>query len=76
MCLSVVRILPPLWVHTPKGEARAHWLIVHHDSEQDDQWKCCMQETGEWWTFTNQDVRAHKNYTLGRDEPSEIGREG
>ena len=70
---DVIRLQPPIWLHTPKGEARAHFLIIV-DEDDDDEWKCLQQETGEWWTWKNTDVRGMKNVTLGRTTISKIGR--
>lgn len=72
--MKIMRLQPPIWLHTPDGDARAHFLIIHEDDEQDDQWKCCLQKNGEWWTYVNQNVRAHKNRTFGRLNVSKIGR--
>ena len=70
--MTIIRLDPPIWLHTPKGMALAYFLIV--ETEMDDQWKCVQHDTGEWWTWSNEDVRAVKNITLGRTNVSEIGR--
>lgn len=72
MAVVVTRLDPPIWLHTPKGEARAHFLIIT-DDESDDQWKCLQQDSGEWWTWINSEVRGMKNITLGRLAISAIG---
>lgn len=70
--MNVIRLDPPIWLHTPKGTALAYFLII--ETEMDDQWKCVQHDTGEWWTWNNEDVRAVKNITLGRMKVSPIER--
>ena len=53
-----------LWLSTPKGEAVAKFLI-DYGPDADLQW-VCVQSTGEIWTWSNWDVRALPNRTLGR----------
>ena len=65
----MLQLNPPLPMNTPKGEGFAHFLI-DYGPESDLYWTVFITETGEIWTFSNKDVRASKNITLGRTSPS------
>jgi hypothetical protein len=65
----MLQLNPPLPLNTPKGEGFAHFLI-DYGPESDLYWTVFITETGEIWTFSNRDVRASKNITLGRTSPS------
>jgi hypothetical protein len=65
MTSSIVRIDPPIPLMTPKGRAVAHFLI-DTGVENDLQWVCFQDETGECWTWENAHVRARVNKTIGR----------
>ncbi|HEY4089929.1 MAG TPA: hypothetical protein VGN46_00285 [Luteibacter sp.] len=65
----MLQLNPPLPLNTPKGEGFAHFLI-DYGPESDLYWTVFITETGEIWTFSNKDVRASKNITLGRISPS------
>ena len=65
MTSSIVRIDPPIPLMTPKGRAIAHFLI-DTGVENDLQWVCFQDETGECWTWENADIRARVNKTIGR----------
>lgn len=56
-----------LWLETPKGEAIAKFMI-DYGPDSDLQWVCVQQDTREIWTWSNWDVKASKNITLGRIE--------
>jgi len=58
-----VQLDPPLWMDTPRGPALAHFLIA--EWEHDLYW-VCFQQDGVIWTWSNSDVRASKNLTVGR----------
>ena len=68
---------PPLPVITPKGKALAH-VVIDVGIEHDLQWICFQDATGECWTWSNPQIRAQINITLGRDyispfyHPSEV----
>jgi hypothetical protein len=66
----MLQLNPPLPLNTPKGEGFAHFLI-DYGPESDLYWTVFITETGEIWTFSNRDVRASKNITLGRTSPSQ-----
>lgn len=61
----IQRIDPPIPVVTPKGKALAHFLI-DYGIENDLTWVCFQDDTGECWSWTNADIRAQKNITIGR----------
>ena len=56
---------PPLPVITPKGKALAH-VVIDMGIEHDLQWICFQDATGECWTWSNPQIRAQINITLGR----------
>lgn len=65
----MMQLNPPLPMNTPKGEGFAHFLL-DYGPESDLYWTVVITETGEIWTFANKEVRASKNITLGRTNPS------
>jgi hypothetical protein len=57
-----------LWLQTPYGPATAKFLI-NYGPESDLQWVCIQHDgehVNEIWTWSNWDVRAVDNATLGR----------
>lgn len=56
---------PPIPLVTPKGDGIAHFLI-DYSAEYDLMWVVFLTENGECWTFSNSQIRAQKNITLGR----------
>lgn len=56
-------------VKTPKGNALAHFLI-DNGPENDLQWVCFLDDSGECWTYNNRMIRAQKNITQGRENIS------
>ena len=63
----ILEIHQLIWLQTPKGQGIAKFLI-DYGPESDLYWTVFIQETGEIWTFSNEDVRASQNVTLGRDK--------
>lgn len=61
----MLQLNPPLPVLTPKGDGHAH-ILIDYGPESDLYWTVFITATGEIWTFSNRDVRAGKNITLGR----------
>jgi hypothetical protein len=53
-----------LWLKTPRGEGVAKFLI-DYGPESDLYWVVFL-ENGEVWTYSNRDVKAVSNETLGR----------
>ena len=62
----ILQLNPPLPLVTPKGPALAHFMI-DTGIENDIQWVCFQDTTGECWTWKNSKIRAQKNITQGRD---------
>lgn len=61
----------PIPVNTPKGEGYCFaWL--DYSQEHDTLWKCCINETGEWWDFPQSQVRGVKNFSLNRLNPTRL----
>lgn len=61
----MLQLNPPLPVITPKGEGYAH-ILLDYGPESDLYWTVLITATGEIWTFSNREIRATKNITLGR----------
>jgi hypothetical protein len=68
---NIVRLDPPIPIKTPKGDAQCHFLI-DYGFEHDLCWVCFQDDTGECWTWSNKDVRAHINITAGRNKTTSI----
>jgi hypothetical protein len=64
----MLQLNPPLPMNTPKGEGFAH-ILIDYGPESDLYWTVLITESGEIWTFSNRQVRASKNITLGRVAP-------
>ena len=63
---TMLQLNPPLPVVTPKGKAMAH-ILIDYGPEHDLIWTC-FETNGECWCWRNQDIRAEKNITYGRDK--------
>lgn len=63
--MYIHQLNPPIPLNTPKGEGIA-WLVLDYGAEHDLMWTVAIDDTGEIWTFSNREVRAQKNITLGR----------
>lgn len=50
----ILRLDPPVWLHIPKGEAMAHFLI-DRGADYDLEWVCFQQDTGECWAWICQE---------------------
>jgi len=55
----------PLEVDTPKGRGRV-WLVTDYGTETEKLFTVVLNESGEVWEFTNKDIRATQNLTMGR----------
>lgn len=67
----LLQLNPALPVMTPKGSGIAHF--VHDWSvEHDLLWTVFIDSTGECWTYSNRDIRAQKNITMGRNPKDTI----
>ncbi len=54
-----------LEVDTPKGRGRV-WLVTDYGVETEKLFAVILYETGEIWEFSNKDIKATKNFTMGR----------
>lgn len=63
----MIQLNPPLPLETPKGWGWAH-LVTWDSLEHSIHWTVFLQ-SGEVWTFPNEDVRACKNVTAERPSP-------
>lgn len=63
---NLIQLNPPLPIVTPLGEGLAH-VLIDYGIEHDLMWVCFQNETGECWTWSNKDIRADKNITIGRE---------
>lgn len=61
----ILQLNPQIPLVTNKGPAQAIFLIDYSE-EHNLYFVCIMDETGEIWTFSNQEVRAFENVTMGR----------
>lgn len=61
----VTRLDPPIPLKTPKGNGNAH-LVIDYGTEFSLIWVTFIDETGECWSFRNEEVRLQKNLTFGR----------
>lgn len=64
--MSILQLNWPIELETPKGKGMA-WLVIDYGIEHDLLWTVAINQTGEIWTFSNKDVRAVKNITIGRN---------
>lgn len=62
---------PPMPLDTPKGRAWAYF-ILDRGQDHDLEWITFIRETGECWTFRNQDIRLAMNMTMGVRKPKEL----
>jgi hypothetical protein len=58
-------ITQAIWLDSPKGLCLAKF-IIDRGMDSDLEWVAVIQETGECWTFSNEDIRFCKNLTLNR----------
>lgn len=61
----LLQLNPPMPVTTPKGKGMAQ-VLVDYGPDYDLIW-VVFQDDGECWSWRNQDIRAEKNITFGRD---------
>ncbi len=63
--MNVLQLSPPIELNTPKGKGLA-WFVTDYGFEHNLQWTVAINDTGEIWSFSNPEVRATKNITMGR----------
>lgn len=61
----ILQLNPTIPLDTPKGAGQA-LLVIDYGSEHHLMWTVAIDSTGEIWTFSNPEVRAQKNITVGR----------
>lgn len=70
----IVQLDPQIPMVTPKGKGQA-LLVIDYSPEHDLKWVVVQDETGEIWTWNNDQVRGLKNITMGRTKISPIRNE-
>jgi len=70
----ILQLNPAIPLMTPKGESLCHFLI-DYGIEDNLYWVCFINETGECWTYSNPEIRACKNITIGRTLKKEVSHE-
>lgn len=63
--MMIIQLNPPIPLSTPKGNGLA-WLVLDYGAEHNLMWTVAINDTREIWTFSNVEVRAQKNVTMGR----------
>lgn len=59
---TVARIQPPIELETPRGRARAHFLL-DYGADTSLVWVCFVRATGECWCVRNEEVREVRDDT-------------
>jgi hypothetical protein len=59
----ILQLDPLIPLETPKGKAMAHFLIDPGD-EHYLVFVCFIDETGEQWSFRNDEIRLSRNLTM------------
>lgn len=60
----MLQLNPAIPVLIPKGEAMAH-VLLDYGIESHLIW-VCFEANGECWSWSNKNIRAPKNITIGR----------
>lgn len=64
--MKILQLDPPIPLDTPRGPGIAH-LVIDYGLEQNLMWTVFLDANGECWTFSNPEIRAQKNITIGRN---------
>lgn len=67
----IIQLNPSIPVNTPKGNGEAI-MVIDYSKEDDLLFVVFLDETGECWTFGNKDIRAIKNVSIGRNNPTKL----
>ena len=59
----ILQLDPTVPLETPKGKAHAHFLIDYGE-EHYLVFVCFVDETGEQWSFRNDEIRLSRNLTM------------
>lgn len=62
MTVMCKRLCPPMELETPRGRARAHFLM-DYGTDTSLVWVCFVVRTGECWCVRNEDVREVRDDT-------------
>jgi hypothetical protein len=63
--MNLLQLNPPIPVVTPKGVGFAQ-VLIDYGPEHDLLWVVFLSNSGECWTYSNKELRAQQNVTLGR----------
>jgi hypothetical protein len=63
--MMILEVKQSIQVDTSKGRGRI-WLVTEYGSEIEKVFTVILDDTGEIWEFTNKEVRATSNVTMGR----------
>ena len=63
--MSILQLIPPFPVVTPKGDGYAH-LLIDYGPEFNLLWVCFLDRFRGVPTYDNTQIRARKNVTMGR----------
>lgn len=66
----IVQLDPPIPLVSPQGKCIAI-LVCDYGIEHDNYWTVIQNDTGQLWTWSNRDVLAQENITLGRTKNKE-----
>lgn len=59
----IIQLDPTIPMETPKGPAKAHFLI-DYGQEHHLIWVCFQNDTGECWTWSNPQIKIEENVTM------------
>lgn len=59
----LIQLNPSVPLESPKGKCNAFFLIDLGE-EHSLMWVTFLEESGECWTFRNEEIRLQKNYTM------------
>jgi hypothetical protein len=62
----ITQLNPPIPMRTPLGKGMAQ-MVIDYGVEHDLLWVVFQNDTGECWSWSNKDIRAQSNITIGRD---------
>jgi hypothetical protein len=62
----ITQLNPPIPVRTPYGKGMAQ-MVIDYGVEHDLLWIVFQNDTGECWSWSNKNIRAQNNVTIGRD---------
>ena len=61
----MLQLNPSIPVETPKGNGQAV-VLIDYGSEHDLYWVVLLDDSRECWTFSNREIHAQPNITMGR----------